>query len=189
MIQETIARLSGKLVFDVDSRGLQQFQAMMQKRSPSTASSGSLKRKSQDTLSTPAPKSSKSSRSSTPATSIRGRKRKGRKSYTEADASGEDDLSDDEFEQKLAEELDGSDKVEDISDESPEEIERARILELASKLSHPLHKLVLTQPQEKKFLIRSSATLSCSSDSPATLPSTSTTPGQHPREFQLMRPL
>jgi hypothetical protein len=30
-IQETIARLTGKLVFDVDSRGLQQFNAMMQR--------------------------------------------------------------------------------------------------------------------------------------------------------------
>lgn len=110
------------------------FQSMMQKRSPSTSSTASLKRKSQEALSTPASKSAKSIRSSTPATSIRGRKRKGRKSYTEADASGEDDLSDDEFEQRLAEELDGSDKVQDVDgDESPEDIERARILELASK--------------------------------------------------------
>jgi len=110
------------------------FQSMMQKRSPSTSSTASLKRKSQETLSTPPSKSAKSSRSSTPATSVRGRKRKGRKSYAEADASGEDDLSDDEFEQRLAEELDGSDKPQDLDvDESPEEIERARILELASK--------------------------------------------------------
>ena len=111
------------------------FQAMMQGRSSSTASSkGSLKRKSLENLSTPAPKSAKSSRSSTPSASIRGRKRRGRKSYAEADASGEDDLSDDEFEQRLAEELNGSDIVQDVNGEdTPEEIERARILELASK--------------------------------------------------------
>lgn len=111
------------------------FKAMMQKRSPSTSSlKGSLKRKSLETLSTPVSKSAKSSRSSTPATSVRGRKRKGQKIYTEADASDEDALSDDEFEQRLAEEMANTDSKQDIGgDESPEEAERARILELASK--------------------------------------------------------
>jgi ATP-dependent DNA helicase len=110
------------------------FQVMMQnKASSSTKTKASLKRKSQEALSTP-PKSAKSSRSSTPATSIRGRKRRGRKTYAEADASDEDALSDDEFEQRLAEEMAQEDRSQDASsDGSPEEIERAKTLELASK--------------------------------------------------------
>jgi len=116
------------------------FQQMMQRKpssnvKPSSAAKPkSLKRKSQEALATPAPKSAKSSRSSTPARSSRGRKTRGRKSYTEADATDEEALSDDEFEKKLTEELGHQDeKDEEEKDGSPEEIERAKTLELARK--------------------------------------------------------
>jgi ATP-dependent DNA helicase len=111
------------------------FEQMMQKKAPASAKSKtSLKRKSQEALSSPISKSSKSSRQSTPASSIRGRKTRKRKSYTEADASEEDELSDDEFEQKLAEEIAGQDEDQG-SEGSQEEIERAKTLELASEFS------------------------------------------------------
>jgi ATP-dependent DNA helicase len=120
------------------------FQAMMQKKPSVSSLKAGSKRKPEDNLSTPIAKSAKSSRSSTPATSIRGRKRKGRKSYAEADASDEDALSDDEFEQKLAEEMAQTDKSEDVDgDNDPEEAERSRILELASKSSIYLYPLLL----------------------------------------------
>jgi ATP-dependent DNA helicase len=109
------------------------FEQMMQKKGPTTAKSKStsLKRKSQEALMSPISKSSKSSRQSTPASSTRGRKIRKRKSYTEADATDEDVLSDDEFEQKLAEEMEGQDEGEG-SEGSQEDIERAKTLELAS---------------------------------------------------------
>lgn len=137
MVLRTKAAESGK------STPKNAFQSMMQKRSASTASTkstkssaGSLKRKSMESMSTPPAKSAKSSRASTPATSVRGsgRKRRGRKNYTEADATDEDELSDDEFEQKLANEADDvTNEVDDLADEDPAEAERIRILELASK--------------------------------------------------------
>jgi hypothetical protein len=52
----------------------------------------------------------------------------------EAEASEEDELSDDEFEKKLAEELAQPDDAESGDDISQEERERAKTLELASKL-------------------------------------------------------
>ncbi len=109
------------------------FEQMMQKTTASTKSkANTLKRKSQEALSSPISKSSKSSRQSTPASSIRGRKTRKRKSYKESDASEEDALSDDEFEKKLADEM--ADQEEDQGSEgSREEIERAKTLELASK--------------------------------------------------------
>ncbi len=114
------------------------FEQMMQKKTPTSAKgkAGSLKRKSQEPLSSPITKSTKSSRQSTPASSVRGRKISKRKSYTEADSTDDDELSDDQFEQKLAEEIAAQD--EDQGNEgSPEEIERAKTLELASKLPLP----------------------------------------------------
>jgi ATP-dependent DNA helicase len=110
------------------------FEQMMQKKTPTNVKgkTKSLKRKSQETLSSPISKSSKSSRQSTPASSIRGRKIRKRKSYTEADATDEDKLSDDEFEQRLAVEMAGQDEDQG-SEGSQEEIERAKTLELASK--------------------------------------------------------
>lgn len=109
------------------------FEQMMQKKTSANTKTKitSLKRKSQEALSTPISKSSKSSRQSTPASSIRGRNTKKRKSYTEADASEEDELSDDEFEQKIAVEMAGQDEDQG-SEGSQEEIERAKTLELAS---------------------------------------------------------
>jgi len=111
------------------------FEQMMQKKTLATAKgiTVNLKRKSQDALSSPLTKSSKSSRQSTPASGVRGRKTTKRKFYTEADATDEDELSDDEFEQKLAEEMVGQDEDQG-SEGSQEEIERAKTLELASKL-------------------------------------------------------
>ena len=96
------------------------------------------KRKSPPTTAISESKSARSSRHSTPG-SARGRPRKG-KSYTEADSDVEDKLSDEAFEAKLANELAESDEETDESDElrSPEEVERAQTLELASTFL-PLH--------------------------------------------------
>ena len=134
MVLRTKATESGK------STPKNAFQTMMQKRSSSTASTKStkstrsMKRKSMESMSTPSAKSAKSSRASTPATSVRGRKRNGRRNYAEADATDEDELSDDEFEQKLAVEADELvDEVDDLADQDPEEVERTRILEPASE--------------------------------------------------------
>ena len=82
----------------------------------------------------PAPKSAKSSRQSTPA-SARGRSRRGRRMYKEAD-SDDDQLDDDEFEAKLAEEIveGGTEEPEIVLD--AEEFERAQTLELASMFHH-----------------------------------------------------
>jgi ATP-dependent DNA helicase len=107
------------------------FQQMMERKASTAKSTPARKRKAEEPVVTPAPKSAKSSRSSTPATSVRGRKvRKGK--YAETEASDEDELSDDEFERKLAEEI--AVKDDDIvSQGSAEDIERARTLELASE--------------------------------------------------------
>lgn len=107
------------------------FQAMMQKRTPSSTPSTSRKRKSIDSLSTPASKSAKSSRSSTPATSVRGRKISKRKTYTEGNSDEEDQLSDDEFEAKLADEM-AEENATPVVEQDPEEAEKAKILDLAS---------------------------------------------------------
>ena len=116
------------------------FQKMMQSRNPST----SQKRKSLDEQPTSASKSLKSSRASTPGSirSTRGRPTKGRRAYKESDASDEDALSDDEFEQKLAEELAQHDNDEPKSEASPEEIRRMKTLELASKLSRSFSTII-----------------------------------------------
>lgn len=92
------------------------------------------KRKSAVQVSEPEPKSARSSRHSTPA-STRGRQRKSR-TYQEADSDEDDKLSDDEFEARLADEMAASEVSDDPKPESrsPEEIERAATLELASKL-------------------------------------------------------
>lgn len=90
---------------------------------------GSTKRKIVD-LPTPETKSMKSSRNSTPAGSIRSRKSKTQKKYVEADASDEDGMSDDEFEQKLAEEL----TMEERDGKQEEVDEQTKILALASKV-------------------------------------------------------
>ncbi|KAF5669409.1 SNF2-like proliferation-associated protein [Fusarium heterosporum] len=110
------------------------------------ARSGS-KRKGHPTSLEPEPKSSKSSRQSTPV-SLRGRPRKTR-TYKDA-GSDEEKLSDDEFEAKLANEMESDD--EDKDDEAsmtPEERKRAETLELAKKqiahkkLGNPLAQLRL----------------------------------------------
>jgi ATP-dependent DNA helicase len=80
----------------------------------------------------PSQSSSNSTPSDAPTKTRSGRKSKGRRAYLEAEASEEDELSDDEFEQKLADELTKDDEESD-DDRSQEEMERARTLELASK--------------------------------------------------------
>ncbi|TQS32678.1 hypothetical protein Golomagni_07001, partial [Golovinomyces magnicellulatus] len=91
-------------------------------------------------------KSARSSRQSTPA-STRGRQRKGR-TYKEADSDEDDQLSDDEFEAKLADEM-SDEPVTEVKKLSTEELERAETLELAKKqvaakkLGNPLAQLRL----------------------------------------------
>ncbi|KAK1752250.1 lymphoid-specific helicase [Echria macrotheca] len=105
------------------------------------------KRKAGPVEESPAPKSAKSSRQSTPA-STRGRPRRARASYKEAE-SDEDMLDDDEFEAKLAKEADEEKVVEAEESASAEELERARTLELAKreistkKLGNPILQLRL----------------------------------------------
>jgi len=80
----------------------------------------------------PLSKSARSSRHSTPG-SARGA-RKGRlASYKDADASSEDEMSDDAFEAKLADELARNDVDEAASALSGEELERVKTLEQAKK--------------------------------------------------------
>jgi ATP-dependent DNA helicase len=113
------------------------FQQMMQKKSATNSrasSKVSLKRKSTDALETPTSKSAKSSRQSTPASSVRSTKTRGRKIYKEADASDEDELSDDEFEQKLAEEAAELELKKSVRGETrtKQEVELDNMIELAS---------------------------------------------------------
>ena len=108
------------------------FQAMMERKAPSGSKvKAGSKRKAQQSSSPPS-KSAKSSRQSTPG-SVRTARSRGRKTYKEADVSEDDVQSDDEFESKLAAENEAEDAQESTSEEDPEEIERAKTLELASK--------------------------------------------------------
>ncbi|RDL35755.1 uncharacterized protein BP5553_06367 [Venustampulla echinocandica] len=130
------------------------FQQMMKGKAPpktGKTAKPSLKRKSHDQLVTPVVKSAKSSRQSTPATSVRSRRSRPRKSYTNSYPSDEDALSDDEFEKRLAEEIAKKEQKHDVDSEgSQEDIERARTLELAKKeisvkkLGNPIMQLRLT---------------------------------------------
>lgn len=95
------------------------------------ATRNGTKRKSAPNSAEREAKSARSSRQSTPA-STRGRTRKSR-TYKEADSDEDDKLSDDEFEAKLAEEMDSEPEQEPVKDLSPEEIERTETLELAKK--------------------------------------------------------
>ncbi|TVY37320.1 Lymphocyte-specific helicase, partial [Lachnellula cervina] len=80
--------------------------------------------------------------------SIRSRQSKAKKTYVEAHSSDEDDLSDDEFEQKLADEL-AVKEEEEAKAGDPEVDERAKIIDLArkeisgKKLGNPLMQLRL----------------------------------------------
>ena len=89
------------------------------------------KRKNHPVALEPEAKSTKSTRESTPI----GRGRRTRKTRTYKDAgSDEEKMSDDEFEAKLADEIESEDEVDDKASMTPEERERAETLELASKL-------------------------------------------------------
>jgi len=98
------------------------------------AKPGPAKRKAQGDFESDS-KSAKTSKESTPASSIRGRTRNKQRSYKEDDASDEDALSDDEFEQKLAQELEDNEVRELHSELTEEEAEKAKIIELASKFT------------------------------------------------------
>ena len=99
---------------------------------PSQSNKNTIKRKIPPTSEEPARKTAKASKEATP-TSARGRPRRGRHSYKEAD-SDEELLDDDEFEEKLAKELThGEETEEEQTAEDEEEIERMQTLELASK--------------------------------------------------------
>lgn len=106
-------------------------QEEVEEPSPPKSAKKETKRKNPPASEPPAPKSAKLSRQSTPACT-RGRPRRGRQAYKEAD-SDDDLLDDDEFEARLAEEMaeDDTERVEEILD--AEEFERAQTLEVASR--------------------------------------------------------
>lgn len=114
-----------------------------------TPAKQATKRKSPPTSVKSESKSARSSRTSTPA-STRGRPRKG-KTYAEADSDEEDALSDDAFEAKLADEVVSEDDSEEVDElQSPEEIERAQTLDLASTYpeSNPQRTMLTTPYRE-----------------------------------------
>lgn len=150
------------------------FKQMMERKASSSAKAGT-KRKLQEPSSSPGPKSVKSSRQSTPATSTRGRKIK-RKVYAEADTEAEEALSDDDFENMLAEDFARMDYYErgvvDL-----EEIEQAKTLELASKSQTLVVSQSTNSSQERRFQTRNLAIPSCNSALFAIPHITFTTPG------------
>lgn len=92
------------------------------------------KRKEPPTSEVSTPKSARTTANSTPAQAARGRRRKVPRRSLKLNESDDDELSDDEFEAKLAEEYAEDDEAETIgTPESTEEIERAATLELAKK--------------------------------------------------------
>lgn len=163
------------------------------------------KRKSPPTSLASESKSAKSSRQSTPL-SVRGRRNVGR-SYKEAD-SDEEKMSDDEFEEKLANELASESGGESVAEPvSAEEMERAQMLEMASMfiasfiiitiivttivivISSKSSAEMLTSPQKSKLHARNWAILWLSSASCATVHTTFTIRGPSPRIYQLTRRL
>lgn len=92
---------------------------------------GKKRRIVEDSLSLPTNKSAKSSRTASPAVSVRSRESRGRRVYEEPD-SAEDELSDDEFETKLAAEYAEKEEAE-LRNKNQTEDETAKILELARK--------------------------------------------------------
>lgn len=112
---------------------------------------GGTKRKEPPTAEVSTPKTARTTTNSTPAQSARGRRRKVTRRSLRVNESDDDDLSDDEFEAKLAEEYAEDDEAETISTpQSTEEMERVATLELAKKeisrkkLGNPLVQLRLT---------------------------------------------
>ncbi|KAI7781398.1 chromatin remodeling factor 5-1 [Diaporthe eres] len=97
-------------------------------------SGNATKRKEPPTSEVSTPKSARTTENSTPAQAARGRRRKVTRRSLKLNESDDDELSDDEFEAKLAEEYAEDDEAETIgTPESSEEIERAATLELAKK--------------------------------------------------------
>jgi ATP-dependent DNA helicase len=113
------------------------FERLMGAKKTSTVkqNGANLKRKSSDGLAT-SNKSAKHSRQSKPTAVRSTRRAVSCRSYVETAASEEDELSDDEFERRLAAGLAEADLSSETS-EDDEERKRAEILGLASKLLRP----------------------------------------------------
>lgn len=97
--------------------------------------SGSKRKSQVASVIEPEPKSARSSRGSTPA-STRGRPRKSR-AYEEADSENDDDLSDDEFEAKLVQEMVRPEDEQPQDTRSADEIKLEQTLEQASMYPFP----------------------------------------------------
>ncbi|KAF7868547.1 hypothetical protein EAF04_005078 [Stromatinia cepivora] len=109
------------------NKGGAPLQASVEKGKP-----GRKRKLIEDSLPLPISKSAKSSRTASPAISVRSRDSRSRRVYEEADASEEDELSDDEFETKLAAEYAEKEEAE-LKSKNKNEDEMAKILELARK--------------------------------------------------------
>jgi ATP-dependent DNA helicase len=129
------------------------FQKMMARKASSggKVKAGS-KRKAKQT-SSPASKSAKFSRDSTPGSvrSVRSTRSHGRKAYREVDVSEDDAMSDDELEKKMEEEYALKEVVQSYSEEDPEEIERLKTLDLASKYLNSSCRVALTSGAEREI--------------------------------------
>lgn len=97
-------------------------------------SDGTNKRKAPPTPETSTAKTSKSSGRSTPSGSARGATRKATRRSYKLDESDDDNLSDDEFENKIAGDYTEDGSIEKVDTHaSPDEVERVATLELAKK--------------------------------------------------------
>ncbi|KAJ4424066.1 putative ATPase [Gnomoniopsis sp. IMI 355080] len=99
---------------------------------PAKNVAATIKRKQPPTSERPTPKVAKMNDTTTPTRSTRGYARKNIQRYR-MDESDDDNLSDDEFEEKIAEHYIKEDTETPSTPQSPEEIERAATLELAKK--------------------------------------------------------
>ncbi|KAK4184833.1 putative ATP-dependent helicase [Podospora australis] len=114
---------------------------------PETPKKGGKRKAAPASVEAAVVKSAKSSRQSTPA-SVRGRPRRAKKSYKDAD-SDDDMLSDDEFEAKLAKQVEEEEAQEADDMPDSEEFEKAKTFELAKreiaskKLGNPVMQLRL----------------------------------------------
>ncbi|KAI3397375.1 hypothetical protein diail_10825 [Diaporthe ilicicola] len=119
------------------SSGKNAFALMMgqpRKRGRPAKNANPTKRKEPPTSEASNPKSARTATNSTPAKSTRGRDRKVTRRSLRLDESDDDELSDEEFEAKLAEEYARDQEVESTgAPQSAEETQRAATLELAKK--------------------------------------------------------
>lgn len=103
-------------------------------KNPAKSNGKSAKRKEPPTSEASNPKTARTATNSTPAKPTRGRNRKVTRRSMRLNESDDDELSDDEFEAKLAEEYAEDDDAEATgTPQSPEEMQRTATLELAKK--------------------------------------------------------